>query len=320
MTRFAVGFTLAAFALLSSLPAEAQDASAKVGAEALFNEGRKLMASGDYNTACAKFAASQKLEPGVGTSLNLADCYEKSGRLASAWAQFHDARTAARAAGSKDREQLARDRAQALESRLSYVTITTSSPQRGSIQIMRDGIAVEAAMLGTAIPVDPGKHKLEATSPGKKSWSNAFDVPSAPTKIAIAVPDLDDQPAGSSSASSSDAASTKPGSGQRIAGLALAGVGVVGVAAGTLFGLKARSSWDDAKSHCTSYPYGCGSDGVSLGDDTKQAATLSTVSFVVGGVGLVGGAVLYFTAPSIREVAALSLRVAPRAVVLGGSF
>src|SRR5687768_6154338 len=80
----------------------------KATAEALFAEGRRLMSSGDFKTACPKFAASQKLDPGLGTSLNLADCYEKSGKTASAWAEFRDAAAAAHRVGSKDREQVAR--------------------------------------------------------------------------------------------------------------------------------------------------------------------------------------------------------------------
>ena len=75
----------------------------KATAEALFAEGRRLMSSGDYKTACPKFAASQKLDPGLGTSLNLADCYEKLGKTASAWAEFRDAAAAAHRVGSKER-------------------------------------------------------------------------------------------------------------------------------------------------------------------------------------------------------------------------
>jgi uncharacterized protein HemY len=76
----------------------------KATAEALFAEGRRLMSSGNYATACQKFAASQKLDPALGTSLNLADCYDKSGRTASAWAESRDAAAAAHRVGSKDRE------------------------------------------------------------------------------------------------------------------------------------------------------------------------------------------------------------------------
>jgi hypothetical protein len=303
----------------------AQDATAKTTAEALFAEGRRLMATGDYPAACAKFAASQKLDAGVGTSLNLADCYEKSGRIASAWVEFRGAISAARSVGSKDREQLARDRAQALEAKLSYLTITTSPEQRGSIQITRDGTPVELAVLGTPIPIDPGKHAIEATAPGKKKWSETIDVGAPKSQIAVTIPVLASEaaaaPVPSETAKPAVADASKHGGAQRAVGVGVAVVGVIGVTAGTILGLKAKSSWSDAKSHCANYPYGCGSEGVSLGEDAKSAGNISTVAFLIGGAGLVGGAVLYFTASKdAGQEKSVSLGVLPGAVVVGGRF
>src|SRR5690349_18302425 len=135
MSRHVVTFALLSATFLGSATSRAQDATTKATAEALFADGRRLMNIGDYATACPKLAASQRLDPGIGTALNLADCYEKSGRFASAWAEFRGAVTAAHTAGSSDREQLASDRAQALVAKLSYFTITTSPAQAASIQI-----------------------------------------------------------------------------------------------------------------------------------------------------------------------------------------
>ena len=83
--------------------AEVDEAAARV----LFMEGRKLAASGDYPAACTKFEASYQLDPGIGTNFNLADCYEHTGRIASAWARFLDVAAATRVANQPERERVA---------------------------------------------------------------------------------------------------------------------------------------------------------------------------------------------------------------------
>ena len=107
--------------------ATAQSSDAKAAAEALFQDARKLMAEGKYGEACAKLDASQRLDPGVGTLLNLGDCYDKNGQTASAWAQFIEAATAARKVGDARREQAARGRATALEGKLAKLAISISA-------------------------------------------------------------------------------------------------------------------------------------------------------------------------------------------------
>ena len=75
-------------------------------AEELFAEGRRLMAAKDYAAACPKFARSQALDPAPGTALNLATCYERAGKLASASVAFKIAQAfaeARRPAGARDR-------------------------------------------------------------------------------------------------------------------------------------------------------------------------------------------------------------------------
>jgi hypothetical protein len=91
----------------------------------------------------------------------------------------------------------------------------------------------------------------------------------------------------------------------------------MGVAAGTVFGLKASSDWSAAKSHCRSYPQGCDNIAVSQAQDARAAGNASTVAFVVGAVGLVGGAVIFFTAPKNPSAEkTLSLQAGPTAVGL----
>jgi hypothetical protein len=59
--------------------AHADVAERRAAAQALFDEGRRLMSDAAYEAACAKFQASYELDPGLGTLLHQADCYEKVG-------------------------------------------------------------------------------------------------------------------------------------------------------------------------------------------------------------------------------------------------
>jgi len=286
-------------------------------ARVLFSEARKLAAQGSYEQACPKFEESLRNDFGIGTQFNLADCWEHVGRTASAWAAFLDVAAGARAAGQADREQVARTRAGALEPKLSRMIIQIGAPTPG-LEVKRDGQAVGQGAWGTAVPVDPGAHVISAASPGKKPWSNRITV-AAGAHVTVAIPPLDEQPAGTTSAPvSATEASGGAGAGtsaspsadnvaptgqlQRTIGIVVGGIGVVGLAAGTVFWINYNSKNEEASNVCRETPTNCPATDLQRNSDLKEQAqsnlTLSYVGFGVGGAALVGGAVLYLTAPS----------------------
>src|SRR5580693_2868029 len=118
-TRLVWASGLALGALLIPTAAYGQKSADAARAEALFAEGRRLMAGHDYTAACPKFADSQALDPAPGTALNLATCYERAGKLASAWATFKTAQASAESAGQRDRAAAARKQVANLEPKLS---------------------------------------------------------------------------------------------------------------------------------------------------------------------------------------------------------
>jgi hypothetical protein len=298
----------------------------KAAAEALFNEGRTLMAAGKYADAIGKLKASQDLDPGLGTLLNLAECYERVGKSATAWAQYREIASLARQQGSKDREELAEQKSKALEPKLSKLSINLQSGADAStLTISRDGTTVSAAELGVAIPVDPGKHEVSVTAPGKEKWSTSVDVGEGGQTESVEIPLLADATGGSVGAGAGGGTTPptadKPsdGSTQRTLGIVAGGIGIVGLGLGTFMGLQASSKWSDAKKECSAFPNGCTAKGVSLQKDASSQATLSTVGFIVGGVGLAAGAVLFFTAGSGKEET-VALGVGPGNVTIKGTF
>jgi len=334
MLRNFVCITCLCFLVQGSARLQAQARGTdKAAADALFDEARSLMSRSEYAQACAKFEASQALDAGVGTSLNLADCYEKSGRTASAWAQFRETVSLARKAGSIERERVARERVLRLEPRLSYLTIVTWKGQ--DVTVTRDGVTLDAAVLGTAIPVDPGPHEISARAPGKRTFSTRVEVGDPADHVSVTVPILADEPLPSLAHTRGSEAeapvrrdadldmprgAASGGGAQRAIALVTAAVGVAGIATGTVFGLKAASTWNDAKARCNPYPY-CTERGTTLSREAAQSGNISTIGFVAGGVGLATFTLLWLTAPSSpNDETPLAFALGPLAIGVYGSM
>jgi len=305
---------LAALALtLAAGAAQAQERAAT--AEALFREARDLVAQGKYDAACPKFAASQRLDPGYGTLYNLAECLAKEGRTASAWAAYHEAAAVAKSAGQADREAKALRGAQAVEGRLERMIIKVKAPQAGLV-IKRGDVTIDEAAWGSPLPIDPGKHLVEATAPGKKAFSIevASAGPGAP--VVVEIPALDDAPRGDLPGAPGPGgplpavAPRDTGGARRGAGFVTGAIGLVGIGVGAAMGVSARSGWNQAQSQDCKGTV-CNQAGVNLVASARSAATISTVGFVGGGLLTAAGVVLIVTALPPRATATGSLVVAP---------
>ena len=107
-------------------------------------------------------------------------------------------------------------------------------------------------------------------------------------------------------------------SGQRVFGLALGGAGVAGLAVGSIFGGLTFSSWGHANSECTSHT-GCSTQAASDRSNALTFGTVSTASFIAGGVMLTGGLTVYLTAPKGRT-ASLGVQLASLGLGMAGGF
>ncbi len=338
----------------------AQSAGNKAAAEAIFEQGKLLMQSGDYRQACLKFEASRKLDEGVGTMLYLADCYEKTGRTASAWAMFKEAASIAGAQGQDSRQKLAIQRTRSLEPGLVKLSIDVAQGDESLLgfEVRNDGVAVPPAQFGAPVPVDPGDHRIEASAPGKRTFSQAVNITKGAVRITIPLltdlsapsgnptqsesapaaanaTTIGSQPEGTPAANQPGAAvssngtvapkdgSPDHGKTQRIASIALGGLGIVGIGVGTVYGFTAIHNNSQSKNECPSNPNICSDAGVNGRNDALRQARISTVAFVAGGAALAAGAVLYFTAPNGQPLPiTVQASVEPRTAQLnfGGAF
>jgi hypothetical protein len=343
--RTGIAISALAAALATGSPARAagdNDTSA-AAAEAAFQEGRKLMDAKRYADACPKFAASQKIAPAIGTLLNLADCYEKNNQLASAWAKFHEAIALAQRLGRANREQTARERADKLEPRLIKLSILVRA---SGIDVKLDGTQIDPAVLGTPIPVDAGKHSIEASAKGKKTLTKDVEVSDKQRSPSVEIPPLEDE--GSAKPPPPPNANDKPEenkdkpaeppkdtsggkwSTQKKIGLAVAGTGVVALGVGLFFGFRTNSLWKDAEDNHCNGGTACDPPGVDLGTQAKNSGNISTVLTIGGLVLGAGGAVLFFTAGSPKPAPGnattsaatppVAVGVGPGSVVVGGAF
>jgi hypothetical protein len=306
----------------------AQDADKKRVAEALFRDARALMDAGKYDEACPKFAASQRADPSIGTELNLADCYERTGKTASAWALFRDAVRGAQREGRADREKVARERAAALEPALPRMLITVPDTGR-PLEIRRNGEVLDPGLVGTAEPLDPGRYVLEASAAGRRTWTRDVDIDARAQTVQITIPPLEAvaPPPPRATTQNPQPAHEAPRdrgawSTQATLALVAAGSGLAGLATGTAMGLTAVSHYSEAKSRCT--PTGCDDAARAKASSAEELGNAATAVFVAGAVLATAALPLWLTAP--RGPSRARLEIVPAvatttaAVLLRGAF
>jgi hypothetical protein len=305
---------------LLSPAAHAADKETQTLAVQLFDEAPALIEKGQNSQACPKLAESYRLDPQLGALLNLAECYEKNGQLASAWSSYRNAEELARKIGD-EREGQAVERVLALEPRLSHVVFQLPGGERPpGYQLTRDGVVIAKPLWGSALAVDPGRHRIVAEAPGYDPWSTEVEVAGEANTITVVVKPLT-AAAGAEAPPSTPPSEAPPPSAaepthdsgvattdsRRIAALATGGLGLVAIGVGGFFGLSAQNTFSDSEPLCNERNI-CTGRGSKLRQDAKDKATIATVATGVGVAAIVGAAVLWFTAPSPGETAQSSTR------------
>lgn len=273
------------FFFLAGLPisniAQAQTSAQTALADELFDQGVALEKQGKAALACEKFEASKQLAPRPGTLYYLGACYEKVKRRASARAMFLEAADAAALIKDQEGATKARERADALLP-IAKLVVVVKEPVEG-LDVTIDGKSLGRASWGTELPVDSGNHAVRVTAPGRLPWEKTVTVADDSARVEVEIAEL--------------AIEKSEFGGQRIAALVTGGVGIVGLGVGGAFGIKAIVCKGN-KTECSA-------------NDFDTLTTGSTVSFLVGGVAIVGATVLWLTAPSKKPKSQTSMSIVP---------
>jgi hypothetical protein len=275
-------------------------------AEAAFDKGRDLMKAGLYQEACASFDESERLDPQIGTLYNLADCWEKVGKLASSWTAY---REVAQRDSNATRRKAADDHAKALAPRLPKLVIHVQSPVPGLLVTLNGGDVTK--LVGVEAPMDLGTYAIVVSAKGYQAWGGEAKLDHEGVKVTIEVPKLspgnDKQPPaivvkpvapppvhpippGLAPAPAPAHASTLPI-------VVMTGGGAL-IAGGLVFGVMAQGKLSDAEKICPNKQCGSTDDQMRANEllgSSRSRGTVSTALVAVGAAAVIGGGVWWWT-------------------------
>ncbi|WP_437806129.1 hypothetical protein [Sorangium sp. So ce1078] len=330
--RASLGLLVALAASAAAAPVRAEPTIAeRARADALRREAQALLASDRPDAACPKLEESERLRPSTETKLELARCHERTGRLARAWALYTEIDAAEAAGGDAKRGAEARERAAALAQQLPRLAIVVSDEVRTlpGLEVTLDGAA--AREVGTARPVEPGKHRVTATAPGRQAFSREVEVRQPGELVEVNVRALEPHAAAPAPAPPAADLERRPPLpyGQRPDPIhrdlmwVTGGLTLAGIALGSTFGGLAISTWDQvedrAKTACREPGryLDCAQPVPDMARRAMSYATVSDFSFIAAGAALAGTAVLWLTLPPDGPRPAARVQIAPG--VLGGA-
>lgn len=316
---------LGAFVLTPSARAQP---SSDAAAQTLFDQAVDEMAAGSYASACPKLEEATRLAPEAGGAKEqLAECYEATGRLASAWSQWSVVEGISAKQNNQERLHKAQERMAALKPRLATLTIdvpTEISHTKG-LTISRDDRAVGTAEWGVPIPVDRGPHVVTARAADGSTSEVRVEVASDGITVKATLPPLAKAPSGPTLPKRipQQMAGIREDQWQMPLGVTGIAVGGAGIVLGAIFGGLAiaennasheeAGGCDDASNFCTDA-------GLERRDRALTYSYVSTAGIIIGAAVATAGIVVLATKPSDQSDVRVTLRLIPQGLSISGRF
>lgn len=292
---------------------DSMQADVSAQADDHFRRGRAAQNRGDCQKALEHFRESHALKPGRGTLLNMGLCEKKLGQLAKALQHLEE--VLPQLPTGDDRRAIVRENLAELKPRVPWLRIVFAANAPAGTVVTYDGAELEPTMIGTDIPVDPGKHVVvvEATGLPNRRYEVMMEEGKRHT--------LRVEPGGGASGAGTEA-DEGPRKTKLMAGFVVGGVGLAGIVAGAVTGGMALQNHSATEKMCPTHQ-GCSGDVVRLANEGRTLSTVSTVAFAVGIVGLgIGVPLVLLNRKSNEKPPAVSVHVTPQgpSIGLSGTF
>lgn len=287
-------------------PAKTQ-ADSNARADELFRKGRDEQDRGNCQKALELFRESHALKPGRGTLLNMGLCEKKLGQLGKALQHLEE--LLPQLPAGDERRDIVRESLAEIKPKVPYLRIVLRADSPAGTVVAYDNAELAPTMIGTDLPVDPGKHVVVVEAPGLPD--RKYDIVMEEGKrqtlqvepgVLAESKSVGEAPSGSNS--------------KRTVGFVLGGVGIAGILTGVVTGAMASSANGEASDACPTRR-GCSAGTIETAERGKTLSIVNTVTLAVGIVALGVSIPLILTSKKSEPAAAANVWVSPDGARLG---
>lgn len=268
-----------------------------------FGQALARQTGGDWAGALTLLKEVAAVKPTPQVRFNIALCEERLGRLVAALGDYQLAASDAQAEKADQVRQEVDLRLESLQARVPRVVVKRGEGA-DTATISLDGVSLGDAVLNSPLPVDPGPHNVEATSPRFQPFKQAFRVAEmetatiqvklAPVPVATLAPVAPVPP-------------EPPTPAVRPVGFIVGGVGIASlIASGAMFYLR-QNAIHDLDQQCGAARNACPPSSQSTVDRGRLYTALGDVTLVTGAVALGVGAALVIIGGPTPEHARVAL-------------
>lgn len=345
-----LGCVVAMLALLSPRPAHGAGQSAE--SDRLFRSGVEAMARGDLAVGCPLLQQSYKLDPLPGGLFTLADCEEAAGRIATAsrlydeFIQRYPQLPPELQRKHAERYQVVLTKLAALSQMIPQITLVVPSGAPRDMEVRFGDRLIPPNQWGVALPIDPARHTVTATIPGRPPWTSQVLLERGQRiRLEVSVPRA-------ILGTESQGAGLLPSPGPRVGQVpvhgrtpapaapvspwlwASGGLTVAALGVGAVYGGIALDRGATVGSHCSQHQ--CDPTGLEALRQGKESSMVANISFATAGAAgamslLLLWPVLVPATPTStadrgsaystgQRTPRMTLGVGPSGVLVGGSF